>query len=232
MKKIKSLNLYQKSILIIMLAMTLIFAVVYSKTISKVGYRYNNTILTQTFEDGSTIYSGKIQGQQVYFTVSEDSVKYQCGSKTYGPYTVRIDPTAVPEEEIIRENVVGIEIYDGNILLFRGGAVDLGEDYWLFDENGAFDRKIEPSLSAIYALLNDPQLIHKGDAKGWFEAVLICIVNAVSILFADELFRLFLAFQIRNTDYAEPSDLEIVGRYISWTVLAFCALLIFIMGLQ
>ena len=65
-----------------------------------------------------------------------------------------------------------------------------------------------------------------------FVAVFICVLNAVSILFADELFRWNLAFQIRNVDHAEPSDLEIAGRYIGWTAILIVALVIFIMGLQ
>ena len=53
-----------------------------------------------------------------------------------------------------------------------------------------------------------------------FVAVFICVLNAVSILFADELFRWNLAFQIRNVDHAEPSDLEIAGRYMREGILA------------
>lgn len=44
MEKIKSLNSYQKGILIFMIAMVLVFAIVYPKTISKVGFDYKDTI--------------------------------------------------------------------------------------------------------------------------------------------------------------------------------------------
>ena len=40
MEKIKSLNRYQKSVLIFMIAMALVFAVVYPMTISQVGFEY------------------------------------------------------------------------------------------------------------------------------------------------------------------------------------------------
>ena len=86
--------------------------------------------------------------------------------------------------------------------------------------------------NAIYELLNQPKLTHKGDASAWFGAVFVCILNTLSILFADELFRWNLSFQIRNTEDAEPSDWEIAGRYMGWTVLAITALVIFITGLQ
>ena len=100
------------------------------------------------------------------------------------------------------------------------------------DENGNVIDKMEPSASTIYELLNDPELTHKGEALAWFGAVFICILNVLSILFADELFRWNLLFQIRNVENAEPSDWEIAGRYISWTVMTIMSLVIFITGLQ
>ena len=45
MKRVKNLNLYQKLLLTIMPAMALVFAILYSITISKVGFYYKNTIL-------------------------------------------------------------------------------------------------------------------------------------------------------------------------------------------
>ena len=72
MKRIKELNLYQKSILAVMAIMALVFASVYSKTISRVGFEYMDTILVPAQENGGTVYSGKIRGQQAQFTVSKD----------------------------------------------------------------------------------------------------------------------------------------------------------------
>ena len=81
-------------------------------------------------------------------------------------------------------------------------------------------------------MLNEPELTHKGEAYVWVAAVFICILNALTILFADELFRWDLAFRIRNTEKVEPSEWEIAGRYIGWTVMTIMALVIFVMGLQ
>ena len=63
MERIKTLNYYQKGIIIVMVAMALIFAVIYPKTISRVGYRYNDEILVPNQENGNTVYSGKINGE-------------------------------------------------------------------------------------------------------------------------------------------------------------------------
>ena len=66
----------------------------------------------------------------------------------------------------------------------------------------------------------------------WFYGVLACILTAVSVLFADELFRWGMSFHIQNAELAEPSELEIAGRYIAWTVLPFLAMALFIAGLS
>ena len=100
------------------------------------------------------------------------------------------------------------------------------------DENGNVIDRMEPSASTIYELLNAPELTHKGEAIVWFVAVFICIVNALSILFADELFRLELLFRIRNVENAEASDWEMASRYIGWTVATIMALVVFVIGLQ
>ena len=83
MERIKNLNLYQKSILILMLVMALFFAVLYPMTISKVGYEYQNSVLVPHQENGNTVYSGKLKGEQATFTVTEDkTVILQRGDKT------------------------------------------------------------------------------------------------------------------------------------------------------
>ncbi len=254
MEKIRSLNGYQKGILIFMTAMALIFAMIYPRTISRIGYRYNDAILVPTQENGNTMYSGKIEGKQACFTVSGNTVIFQHGEKTYGPYTVKEDPTAIPEDNEINRSMTGIEVREGNDILFRGGVIDMGGFYWLQSEDGTSDNMIsisyvtsdgierdengdpidrmKPSVSTIYELINTPELTHKGDRVAWFGAVFICILNALSILFADELFRWNLSFQIRNAERAEPSDWEIAGRYIGWTVMVIVALVIFVMGLH
>ena len=80
--------------------------------------------------------------------------------------------------------------------------------------------------------MNEPALTHKGSWLAWFGAVFICILNAIYMVFADDLFRWSLAFRIRNTEHAEPSDWEIESRYIVWTIMPLFALGIFILGLR
>ncbi len=253
MKKLKSLNLCQKGILIIMVIMVVIFSVIYPMKISRVGFEYKDTILVPGQENGKTVYSGKIKGQPALFTVSADkTVVFRYGDKTFGPYTAKEDPTAIPkEDEGMAEYMTGVELRKGDFLLFRGGVLDHGDDYWLYHEDGTLNISgafyvtgtgrdangnvidpVEPSASTILHLMNDPELTHKGEWFPWFGAVFLCVLNTLSILFADELFRWNLKFQIRNADRAEPSDWEIAGRYISWIALTLMALVFFMMGLR
>lgn len=254
MVRVKNLSKYQKGVLMIMVALILVFAAIYSKTISKVGFRYHTAILVPTQENGQTIYKGKLQGKNARFIVSEDkSVVFHYGDKTYGAYTMKEDSQAIPKEHDGAEQMTGVEIYNGNKLLFRGGVLEVENAYWLYnedgtlenigisiyttngieyDENGEIIDRMEPSASTIFQLLNEPELTHKGTMSAWFLGLFICIINLVLILFAEELFRWNLAFQIRNAENAEPSDWEMAGRYIGWTGMVIMALIVFIMGLQ
>lgn len=254
MERIRSLNNYQKVILIVMAAMSLVFAVIYQNTIAREGYKYNDVILVPTVEDGNTVYSGKIQGEQAQFIISNDNtVVLNYGDKTYGPYTVKEDITAIPKDDEMSEIMTGIEVREANNILFRGGVIEFEDYYSFYNEDGTLDGivvsymtgdgmewdkdgnpldRMKPSLSTIYELTQNPELTHKGLGFVWFGGMFICILNALSILFADELFRLKLVFKVQNVENVEPSEWEIAGRYIEWTSMIIIALAVFIMGLQ
>ncbi len=255
MERIKGLNRYQKGVLLFMIVMVIAFSAAYFVTTSRVGFAYRDTILVPSQENGNTVYSGELDGQPARFTVSADqTVTFQHGDKTYGPYTVREDPTAIPKDEETAGAMVGVELLEGDAVLFRGGVLELSNGYWLYNEDGTPSNfevghvtvtsgveigesgnevgPAAPSASAILRLMGDPELTHKGEWIAWFGAVFICVFNAILILFADEVFRWNLKFQIRDVEHAEPSDLEIAGRYFSWTVLTILALILFILGLQ
>ncbi len=253
MQRIKNLNGYQKGLLLLLLAMALVFAVVYHMTIARVGVLYQNAIFVPAEENGVTVYSGKLRGKQAEFTVSADkTVSFRCDGQTYGPYTVKEDPTARPEDEFGREGMTGVEIRDGEELLFRGGFWQSDGSFWLRNADGSMDLGMQtyvvengvkkdsdgniidpakPSASDILRLVFDPELTHKGTWLAWLGAVFLSVLNAVSILYADELFRWDLSFQIQNAETAEPSEWEMMKRYLYWTVVTIMLLVIYLVGL-
>ena len=253
MKRIKSLNLYQKIILIFISAITVLFSIIYYITVNRTGFEYHGSILVPRHENGSVIYEGKIDGIKASFTVSSDkAVTFGYGDKTWGPYIVTEDADAAPQNIELKRSLKGIEISCEDTTVFRGGMLDNGSDIWLYDQNGNLENPgfsasvnvggttyeitdmsdtLEPSVFTILDLVKGPALSHKGDLSAWLYGTFICVITAVSILFADELFRFSLSFSIRDPGRAEPSDWEIAGRYISWTIMPITALIFFIAGL-
>lgn len=257
MERIKNLNRYQKGILILLVVMAILFTVLYSKATSKTGFLYMDKIFEVSQENGNTVYSGKIRGELCRFEVTaERTVTFQAGDRNYGPYAAKEDSTAIPKDHSFNEGMTGIEVTDGEEIFFRGGILNFGNpgrmwflvnedgtdanltitatmsDGTIVDGDGNIVDPMEPSVTVILELLDGPDLTNKGDWQIWFYGLIISIITAVSILFADELFRFNLAFQIRDADYAEPSEWEIASRYIGWTIMPILALVMYIIGLQ
>lgn len=253
-QRIRNLEGYQKAILLAMASMVLVFSVVYLLTVRRVGYLYQGTILVPTQEDGATVYTGSIRNTAAQFRVTENQVTFRYGDTQYGPYTMESDPTAVPSQQDAGEGFVGIEIRDKGKILFRGGVRAL-QDYCFFihsdgssdflsiyedgvtgvaynAETGEVYDRMAPTIRDIYALLTTPPLTHKGEGMAWLAGVVICIVNAATLLFADELFHWKMTFLLRNAEGAEPSDWELGQRFISGATLGILALVVFVLGLQ
>ena len=257
MERIKNLNSYQKIVLLLLFAMLVVFTVAYYVVSSRVGFAYKGAILRPQDDGASTVYSGRISGETVSFLVTQDkTVTCYYGDKMYGPYTAREDPSAVPKDNAeMAKHMTGVEIREGETVFFRGGVLAAGgskREMMLFDEDGGlasvdvmvtssngvmYDSEgnvvdqMAPSAATILRLMDNPELTSKGEWLAWFCGAFLSALTAILILFADELFRWNLSFQIRNADRAEPSDWEIAGRYISWTIFPVMALVIYIMGL-
>ena len=253
-QRIRNLEGYQKAILLAMAAMVLVFSAVYLLTVRRVGYLYQGTILVPTQEDGATVYTGSIRNTAAQFRVTGNQVTFRYGDIQYGPYTMESDPTAVPSQQDAAEGFVGIEIRDKGKILFRGGVRAL-QDYCFFihsdgssdflsiyedgvtgvaynAETGEVYDRMAPTLRDIYTLLTNPPLTHKGEGMAWLAGVVMCIVNAVTLLFADELFYWKMSFLVRNAQGAEPSDWALGQRFIGWAALGILALVVFVLGLQ
>lgn len=253
MERIKELNRYQRIILIILAVMLVGATILYAVTYSRLGFAYADHIMIPSEENGTTYYTATIGGKEAVFTVTpERTVTLQYGEKVYGPYTAKEDPTAVPEDSDLAGFMTGVEIKDGDQIYFRGGVFRTGEDLVLINEDGRYTNiyvsysqgngtlldlngnvvdEMKPSAGKILELLDGPTLTRKGEWAAWLCGVIVCITTAVSIFYADELFRWHISFRVQDPESAEPSEWEIAGRYISWTVLPVMALVLFVIGL-
>lgn len=247
MKRFKALTPLQKGILLAICAMALVFCVLYPVTLSRVGFAFRGAILTPAQTDAGTVYSGKVGGERVSFTVSADgAATYRVGDTVYGPYTVREDASAIPAE-FLQYNTpsTGVELRLGDAVIFRGCLRNNGEYRMLYDENGDLDglslffsdseqtpAAEEPTAYEVLSLLVDLQPEHEGQWSLGALGLVVCAVTAVSILYADELFRWGLSFRVRDPESAEPSDWELASRYFTWIALPMLALAMFIMGLR
>lgn len=249
MNRFRELERYPKILLIALLVMAVVFTAVYAVTASRVGYLYNDEIFVPRQSEGALVYEGKVEGRDSSIIVALDTVTVHWGSTTYGPYTLREDPTAQPEDH---PYMTGIEILDGEKPYFRGGVSDEATDFWLLSEDGEqllnmtytlsngieYDMAgnpvdhMKPSPYQIVSLLRGPELTHKGAWEAWFVGLLACLATAVSILFADELFYLSICTRVENAENAEPSDWYIASRNFSWLFLTGMAGVLFLMGLR
>ncbi|MBR4304343.1 MAG: hypothetical protein IKT81_03325 [Clostridia bacterium] len=252
MERIKNLNIYQKALLIIMIVAVIVFSIIYPKTVARVGFLYNGQIFVPEVINGSTVYSGKLDRTDSRFVVTgKDTVEFYYGDTLYGPYIIVKDPSAVPKNHQNASSMTGIEVRCGERIVFRGGFWQLSKGYWyLYDEDG--DKNLghmsvdignrpqytsnkdtaEPNIYTIIALTRNPELTHKGSMLILLGSIFLFALNTISILFIDEIFRFNLSFQINNPEDAEPSDFEIMGRYILWTMLTVIPIAFLIYGLQ
>lgn len=252
MERIRDLDRYQKLILLTLLVMALIFGAVYGIVTNCEGYLYLDSILIPTQAGAATVYSGKIDGQESAFTVAADTVTFIRGNTIYGPYLLAEDPSTVPEGDPLASYMIGIVITDHGEDFFRGGLLEDSHGLHLFREDGSpmlavsittgtgvsYDMDgnpidpYKPTPQTIVKLLQGPELTHKGHWLAYLMGLLFSASVAVSILFADDLFRFRMSFRIQNPDTIEPSDWEMASRYIGWTILPILILFLYFAGLQ
>lgn len=256
MERIRNMDKYYKVISMLSLILVVVFAFVYHITVSKVGYEYYDGILVPNQTDEGIVYTGKTLGHSLDVTVTDDkTVTFAYDHKTYGPYAVIYDETAVANIKDTSRKLTGVEIRDGEKAIYRGGFFQTyGDDktIWLVDENGDLSGygvyfvdsdgverdadgnpvdRLKPSAGTILALTHQPTLTHKGDWQAWFLGTALLLVGILLMMFEKELFHWNLSFEIRNADKAEMSDWGKVSRRISITMLVAVALLTYVVGL-
>lgn len=257
MERIRKLNMCQKAIILLLVLMLLVFCVIYFVVTGREGFRYMDAILVPTTQNGVTCYSGRIRGEDTVFTVDQNqNVTLRWGDRIYGPYSVKEDHTAIPQEESFAEYMTGIEILEGDTVFFRGGVLktDGEEGVWfvvredgrgmnlditatmsdgtVLDMDGNVVDPMKPSVRTLLELISEPEITHKGIWGAWLGCLVLSVVTVLSILYAEEIWIFSMSMRILDADRAEPTELEIFSRYAAWTVLTVIILVIYILGLQ
>ena len=254
--KQKWLNLTwpQRVMILIQAFLILLFFILTCTVGSQQVIKYRDEYLRRRTAGEVTTYSGKIDGQKAVFTVSPGPVlEYSLGDTQYGPYTVVFDPTAVPDEEdtllsqASTQFLTGVELWEGETRLFRGAYQNSGTTFYLVDADGEMlfsdgmflslgtgstSAGKAPGPYTILKLAIAPDVVRRGSFGIFLLGVLVCVLCAFFILYADALFRWDLRFRIRYPEDAEPSDWELFSRWIGWIALTIAALAIFIIGLN
>ena len=253
MERIKNLDKTQKIILILTIAALVLFTVIYPVFFYHTGIRYHGKMLTLTIEDNKHVYSGKLDGKKIKFTVDGNRLDMTYGDAQIVPYYV-CSTGETPEQASTFVLQSGpLVVFRRGEVLFRGTVSEnlSGRYYYTTNRttfvpgvlrqinNTCYDMlnnvviNAEPNIDEIIWLLEMPS-IHKNDelAVFWVFGAIICIVNIISIIFVEELFRLRYVFSVADPYAVEPSELTLIMRPISWGLTLVIALLFFFTGLK
>ena len=251
MNRFHELPRWQKGLILALGAMALVFLVLYAVVSSRVGFLYRDSILLPLEEPGATVYTGTLRGEECTIHVTEDrAITFLFGSKTYGPYTVKEDPTAIPPGR--HPSTKGYEVRRDNEILFRGclsrgSGISLlykedGEPLFeisvsadsgiITDVDGNVIDPMEPSIYTLLELVEGPELTRKGHWGVYFLGLLFSVICVASIFFADELFRFRLSFYVDDPYQVDPSDWALIGRHATWIMIALLVLTFYFTGLR
>lgn len=255
MARWKNLSRFQQFLLILQAIFLVVCSVLYPIFARMEGISYRDSFLRYRAEGENAVYSGKVDGVPVTFTASPDkTLVFQSGDSIPVTYTVTEDPSAVPKDHDMSDVLTGVEVRRDGEILFRGGWYTGSGFDLLVDEDGnqiaptitisyggderqyradgqPITPSSEPDAAWVLTLTSSPALVHRGDGMAYLGGTFLVALNAVAILFADELFHFDLRFQIRHPERAEPSDWELFTRHAGWVVLTVAAILVYIVGL-
>lgn len=243
------LSIGQKVLVLMQAGMLLLFLILYL-TVGRMQYiDFRGDHLRFTTQGESKVYSGQVDYTDVSITVAPDhSIRFRLDGTEYGPYIIVEDPSAVPEANLFTIDaslLTGVEVQNqrNGEVLFRGGYYATNSDFsvfFLYDEDGllvstlgiGLSATAEPQPEEILEIILDPDPTARGHIYGFLLGALFNLATVLLILYADELFRYNLRFRIQNVEDAEPSDWELLSRWIGWFAFTVCALVIYIIGLN
>lgn len=73
--------------------------------------------------------------------------------------------------------------------------------------------------------------VRQMESPGLSIGCILCIVNVVSVLYADEMFRWKIRGRVAEPEKAVPSKTELASRWVGWILCTALSLFLFIFGL-
>ena len=146
-----------------------------------------------------------------------------------------------------REGAHKVTLAKGDELIFQGELREISGDYWLVKEdNGIWtgDSPIyiqgDPSYGTedwddlpytlIVSLVMDPPVASQADWEFYWLGMMVTALAAAMVIWEDKLFRFQMSFRVRDAEKVEPSDWEMMSRWLGWGAMIVAALLAFSMG--
>ena len=218
----------QKIVLLILAAMILLFGVLNVVSLFRKGVVFEEALLRIRTEEDSTVYSGKVYGDEVSVTVrpAESQVEYAVENGAHDIYTVKYPMGLIPTEY---GSVYGIQILKNDRILFEGGYDPQQEFMRWFDKNGEWDPGIHFSYSTsggqsapedltkwdVMYFLGEPEPVHRGNIGLYFLMVLMTLLLMLDVAYPLVLFRLQHMLDVRDP---EPTDFYLGMQRIGWVI--------------
>lgn len=218
---------------------------------TKNGVKTYTNIAHEWHEGNTTIQSA--EGRRTVYTVAETPEGYQVecrvGEESFGPYQVRaLDLADLSTRVLGLYPDGGMEITNATTgeRLFRGGYIRSNNVYaFLLDENKQGEASsigdFAPPRPEKGPSCDDLYRFTFGGAEGvttsrvnwsYFAlALLMAVLNAASILWAEELFVWSMSFRVADPEKAKPSEWELFTRHAGWAVWLLLEVILLLAGL-
>ena len=208
-ERFEDLSILQRLFLWATLGIVVVFSILYIRAATTRGFLYHGSILHRSTKCGTTIYSGRADGEDVYFLISEGhKLTFHRDGRVYGPYWIEDDPSAVPKHWETRFSPQGFVLYRGSEILYRGAYIlenetlRLGSDAYAdvgFSDLDSYETNAdlkfpnlsywEPEPPVLLTLIKGLESYEDHLEVPWFtffRGVSFCLLAIVPVLFKGE----------------------------------------------